>query len=35
MAQVRRVGIEAQMVDPANPDVIVTVNIDQREPCAR
>ena len=28
----RRVGIEAQMVDPANPDEIVTVNIDQREP---
>ncbi len=32
MAQVRRVGIEAQMVDPANPDEIVEVNIDQREP---
>jgi alpha-1,4-digalacturonate transport system permease protein len=31
MAQVRRVGIEAQMVDPENPDEIVKVNIDQRE----
>lgn len=31
MAQVRRVGIEAQMVDPNNPDEIVKVNIDQRE----
>lgn len=32
MAQVRRVGIEAQMVDPAAPDEIVRVNIRQREP---
>ena len=32
MAQVRRVGIEAQMVDPDNPNEIVKVNIDQREP---
>jgi alpha-1,4-digalacturonate transport system permease protein len=32
MAQVRRVGIEAQLVDPENPDEIVSVNIDQREP---
>ena len=35
MAQVRRVGIEAQMVDPNNPDEIVKVNIDQREPVRR
>jgi alpha-1,4-digalacturonate transport system permease protein len=32
LAQVRRVGIEAQMIDPANPDVIVRVNIDARTP---
>ncbi len=32
MAQVRRVGIEAQMVDPDSPDEIVRVNIRQREP---
>ena len=32
MAQVRRVGIESQMVDPNNPDGIVKVPIDQREP---
>ncbi|NWG15392.1 MAG: carbohydrate ABC transporter permease [Chloroflexi bacterium] len=32
MAQVRRVGIEAQMVDPAQPDEIVKVNINQRQP---
>jgi alpha-1,4-digalacturonate transport system permease protein len=31
MAQVRRVGIEAQMVDPDNPDEIVKVPIDSRE----
>lgn len=30
MAQVRRIGIQAQMVDPAAPDQIVKVNIDQR-----
>jgi alpha-1,4-digalacturonate transport system permease protein len=30
MAQVRRVGLEAQMVDPQNPEEIVKVNIDQR-----
>jgi alpha-1,4-digalacturonate transport system permease protein len=35
MAQVRRVGIEAQMVDPNNPAEIVKVNIDQREPVRR
>jgi alpha-1,4-digalacturonate transport system permease protein len=32
LAQVRRVGIEAQMIDPANPDEIIGVNIDQRAP---
>jgi alpha-1,4-digalacturonate transport system permease protein len=32
LAQVRRVGIEAQMVDPANPEEIIKVPIDQREP---
>ena len=31
MGQVRRVGIEAQLVDPQRPDEIVKVNIDQRE----
>lgn len=32
MAQVRRVGIEAQMVDPENPGEPIKVNIDQRTP---
>ena len=32
LAQVRRVGIEAQMVDPQNPNEIIKVNINQREP---
>jgi alpha-1,4-digalacturonate transport system permease protein len=31
LAQVRRVGIEAQMVDPANPAEVVKVNINQRQ----
>jgi alpha-1,4-digalacturonate transport system permease protein len=31
MAQAR-IGLEAQMVDPANPDEIVKVNIENREP---
>jgi alpha-1,4-digalacturonate transport system permease protein len=31
LAQVRRVGIEAQMVDPENPEEIIKVPIDQRE----
>lgn len=35
MAQVRRIGIEAQMIDPDNPEEVVTVNIDQREPVRR
>jgi len=32
LAQVRRIGLEAQMVDPANPEEILKVNIDQRQP---
>jgi alpha-1,4-digalacturonate transport system permease protein len=32
LAQVRRVGLEAQLVDPANPDEIIKVNINQRQP---
>lgn len=32
LAQVRRVGIEAQMIDPAQPDEIIKVNINQRQP---
>jgi alpha-1,4-digalacturonate transport system permease protein len=32
MAQVRRVGLEAQLIDPASPDEIVKVNIENREP---
>lgn len=32
LAQVRRVGLEAQMVDPANPEEIIRVNINDRTP---
>jgi alpha-1,4-digalacturonate transport system permease protein len=32
MAQVRRIGLEAQMVDPANPGEIVKVHINDRRP---
>lgn len=32
LAQVRRIGLEAQMVDPANPGPIIKVNINQRQP---
>ncbi|MFU8888823.1 MAG: carbohydrate ABC transporter permease [Trueperaceae bacterium] len=32
LAQVRRVGLQAQMVDPADPGEIVRVAIDQRTP---
>jgi alpha-1,4-digalacturonate transport system permease protein len=32
LAQVRRVGLEAQLVDPANPAEIIKVNINQRQP---
>lgn len=31
LAQVRRVGIQGQMVDPEKPDQIIKINIDQRE----
>lgn len=31
LAQVRRVGLEAQMVDPANPNEIIKVNINDRK----
>ena len=31
LAQVRRVGIEAQMIDPDNPEETIRVPIDQRE----
>jgi len=30
LAQVRRIGLQAQMVDPANPDEIINVNIEDR-----
>ncbi len=32
LAQVRRVGLEAQMIDPNNPGEIIKVNIKQRQP---
>jgi len=32
LAQVRRVGLEAQLVDPENPGELIKVNIDQRQP---
>ena len=32
LAQVRRIGTTAQMVDPANPGEVIKVNIRQREP---
>ena len=35
LAQVRRIGLEAQLVDPAAPDEIIKVPIDQREPVER
>jgi alpha-1,4-digalacturonate transport system permease protein len=35
LAQVRRVGIIAQMVDPKAPDTTIRVNIDKREPVRR
>jgi alpha-1,4-digalacturonate transport system permease protein len=30
LAQIRRIGLEAQLVDPARPEEIIKVNIDQR-----
>jgi alpha-1,4-digalacturonate transport system permease protein len=35
MAQVRRIGLEAQMIDPANPSEIVKVHINDRQPVER
>ena len=32
LAQVRRVGLEAQLIDPANPGETIKVNINQRQP---
>lgn len=32
LAQVRRIGLESQLVDPENPGEIIKVPIDQREP---
>jgi alpha-1,4-digalacturonate transport system permease protein len=32
LAQVRRIGLEAQLIDPENPDEIVRVHIDDRQP---
>jgi len=35
LAQVRRIGLEAQMIDPSNPEEIIKVHIDDREPVER
>ncbi|MGD8404463.1 MAG: carbohydrate ABC transporter permease [Anaerolineales bacterium] len=32
LAQVRRIGLEAQLVDPANPDEIIKAHIENRQP---
>ena len=32
LAQVRRVGLEAQMVDPESPEEIIKINIEDRVP---
>ncbi len=32
LVQVRRIGIEAQMIDPAAPEDVIKVNINQRKP---
>jgi alpha-1,4-digalacturonate transport system permease protein len=32
LVQVRRVGLNAQMIDPADPDTRITLRIDEREP---
>jgi len=32
LAQIRRIGLQAQMVDPGDPDERITVGIEQREP---
>ncbi|MGD8622098.1 MAG: carbohydrate ABC transporter permease, partial [Anaerolineales bacterium] len=35
LAQVRRIGLEAQMINPEAPEEIIKVNIDAREPVER
>jgi len=35
LAQVRRIGLEAQMVDPDNPGEIIKVHIENRQPVER
>ena len=35
LVQVRRIGLEAQMIDPSNPEEIIKVHIDDREPVER
>lgn len=35
LAQVRRIGLEGQMVDPSDPEEIIKVHIDDREPIER
>jgi alpha-1,4-digalacturonate transport system permease protein len=35
LAQVRRIGLESQLIDPDNPDEIIKVNIEKREPVER
>jgi len=32
LAQIRRIGLEAQLIDPANPEEVIKVNIDDRQP---
>ena len=32
LAQIRRIGIEAQMIDPAKPEEVIKVNINERTP---
>lgn len=32
LAQVRRIGLEAQLIDPVKPDEIIKVNIEDRQP---
>lgn len=35
LAQVRRIGLEGQMIDPVNPGEIIKININDREPVER
>ncbi len=32
LAQIRRIGLESQLIDPANPEEVIKVNIENREP---